>query len=152
MKKIKLLPAVFAFVAALALTSCNSDDDAAPNPAAGAFVTATVNGAALNFNSITTDSDGPLISAQAVSDDIQHLMQFGMDKDIDPDTYATSTQMMDGKFLRYMYQGTQIPAEDGTLVITSNDGHWINGTFHFEGMDTEGTMGHVTNGEFHIYY
>lgn len=150
MKRIKLL-SVFLFLLAAAFISCNSDDDTSQAPALPS-VTATVNGAPMAFNTITTDVTGPLLSVNAVSADLQHSVNMVMDKDIAPGTYPVFTDAMDGTFMRYMHQSSYFESETGTLIVTSNNGQWIEGTFHFDGVTAEGEAGQLTEGEFRVKY
>lgn len=150
MKQIKFL-SLFLFLSAGALVSCNSDDNtdqSSPN----ASVTANVNGSPLRFNNISTDVTGQLLMVHAVSEDLQHSLQLVVDKDIEPGTYTTYTDAMEGSFMRYMYQSSHFESETGTLIITSNNGQWLDGSFYFEGPVSEGGTGHLTEGQLHVRY
>ncbi|PTB92543.1 hypothetical protein C9974_12290 [Marinobacter sp. B9-2] len=116
------------------------------------FMTATVDGADKDFSVILAVEAGGMLTFSGTIVSPSSSIQFMVPTTITPGTYSLSGDEIDDPVGLYHGAGGTFPysSVSGSLVITSNDGEYIEGTFEFVAEDPEGDSVEITDGEFSV--
>lgn len=121
-------------------------------PSEDEFITAVVNGVEKNYSVIVAAGAGDMLTFSGTILSPMSSVQFMISGGITPGTYSLSDEDFENPKAIYKDDSSEWPyaSESGSLVITSNDGEYIEGTFSFDASDGEGNTVEVTEGEFRV--
>lgn len=142
----KLILSVFA---TFVLFACNSDDDGGSNNGGDIFITFKVNGTTYNMEPYTSASLQVEIGADQGINASYRAISLLMPTDYELGSHSITDSWDEDAYNASFSQGDiTIDAVSGTLVITTINDDFIQGTFNFTGEDEDGMIYNITEGSF----
>lgn len=142
----KLILSVFA---TFVLFACSSDDDGGSNNGGDIFITFKVNGTTYNMEPYTSASLQVEIGADQGINASYRAISLLMPTDYELGSHSITDSWDEDAYNASFSQGDiTIDAVSGTLVITTINDDFIQGTFNFTGEDEDGMTYNITEGSF----
>lgn len=123
-----------------------------PNPGGDEYFRAVLNGNEADYSTaIGVINAGGILSISGLNMQSGGSMQLGMNQNIQPGTYDMGDDINESMVLGLVSLNMEpYVATGGTIVIETNSGGWLKGTFEFFAENSDGEAITITEGEFNV--